>query len=206
MALVNRRLTQAERTEISDMKMLDATVDLIVSRGPSATSLKEVGLKAGYSRGLASQRFGSKDNLMAFVLRNIGDVWLQQLKSATFGKTGIEAIHRALDEHYRFCLEAPKRVRAFYTLWFESVNAGTELETIIEKIHRRRHQDVARWIMNEFKETEMDSDRTDIISSHFCAAIIGIVYYWLTKPEDQEHTKKLHDNLKNTMTLLLQER
>ncbi len=74
MALANRRLTQAERTEISDMKMLDATVDLIVSRGPSATSLKEVGLKAGYSRGLASQRFGSKDNLMAFVLRNIGDV------------------------------------------------------------------------------------------------------------------------------------
>ena len=47
------------------MKMLDATVDLIVTRGPSATSLKEVGLKAGYSRGLASQRFGSKDKLMA---------------------------------------------------------------------------------------------------------------------------------------------
>ena len=182
MGLPNRRLTQAERTEISDMKMLDATVDLIVSRGPSATSLKEVGLKAGYSRGLASQRFGSKDNLMAFVLRNIGDVWLQQLKSATFGKTGIEAIHRALDEHYRFCLEAPKRVRAFYTLWFESVNAGTELETIIEKIHRRRHQDVARWIMAEFKETDINSDRTDIISSHFCATIS--VKYPGTSPED----------------------
>jgi len=206
MGFANRRLTQAERTEISDMKMLDATVDLIVTRGPSATSLKEVGLKAGYSRGLASQRFGSKDKLMAFVLRNIGDVWLQQLKSATMQKTGIEAIHRALDEHYRFCLEAPKRVRAFYTLWFESVNAGTELEAIIGKIHKRRHQDVARWIVGGYKETEIDSDRTELISSHFCLSVIGIVYYWLTKPEDHEHTKKLHDNLKNTMTLLLRER
>ena len=76
----------------------------------------------------------------------------------------------------------------------------------LRRHHRRRHQDVARWIMAEFEETEIGSDRTDIISSHFCASIIGIVYYWLTKPEDQEHTKKLHDNLKNTMTLLLQER
>ena len=176
MGFANRRLTQAERTEISDMKMLDATIDLIVTRGPSATSLKEVGLKAGYSRGLASQRFGSKDKLMAFVLRNIGDVWLQQLKSATAQKTGIEAIHRALDEHYRFCLEAPKRVRAFYTLWFESVNAGTELEAIIGKIHKRRHQDVARWIVGGYKETEIDSDRTELISSHFCLSVIGIVY------------------------------
>ena len=83
MSLVNGRLTQAQRTEISDMRMLDAAIALIVERGPAATSLKEVGLKAGYSRGLAGQRFGSKDNLMAFVLRNVGDTWLQQLKIET---------------------------------------------------------------------------------------------------------------------------
>ena len=83
---------------------------------------------------------------------------------------------------------------------------GEKLEEIIEKIHKRRHQDVARWIVGEYKETEIDSDRTELISSHFCLSVIGIVYYWLTKPEDHEHTKKLHDNLKNTMTLLLRER
>ena len=63
-----RRLTQAERTEISDSRMLDAAVSLIVEQGPAGTSLKEVGMLAGYSRGLAGQRFGSKDALFAFVL------------------------------------------------------------------------------------------------------------------------------------------
>ena len=38
------RLTQAERTEISDNRMLEAAVKLIVDRGPAATSLKEVGI------------------------------------------------------------------------------------------------------------------------------------------------------------------
>ncbi len=60
----NRRLTQAERTEISDNRMLDAAVALIVELGPASTSLKEIGLMAGYSRGLAGQRFGSKDKLL----------------------------------------------------------------------------------------------------------------------------------------------
>jgi len=134
----NRRLTQAERTEISDTKMLNAAVELIVEHGPAGTSLKEVGLKAGYSRGLAGERFGSKDRMFAFVLRQVGDEWLGHLKKATRGITGIEAIHHALDEHYRFCVEAPDHVRTFYTLWFESVNAGSELKQIIGNIHNRR--------------------------------------------------------------------
>ena len=90
-AKTNGRLTQAERTEISDNRMLDAAVRLIVDRGPAVTSLKEVGLLAGYSRGLAGQRFGSKDKLFAFVLRQIGDSWLGQLKKATEKETGLGA-------------------------------------------------------------------------------------------------------------------
>ena len=88
----NIRLTQAERTEISDNKMLAAAVELVVDLGPAATSLKEVGLKAGYSRGLAGQRFGSKEKMFAFVLRQVGDSWLAQLKRSTDRQTGLAAI------------------------------------------------------------------------------------------------------------------
>ena len=84
----NRRLTQAERTEISDNRMLEAAVRLIVEHGPAATSLKEIGMLAGYSRGLAGQRFGSKDRLFAFVLRRVGETWLGHLKQATENLTG----------------------------------------------------------------------------------------------------------------------
>lgn len=69
-------LTQAERTERSDHLMLEAAVELILERGTRGTRLKEVGIRAGYSRGLAGQRFGSIENLFVFVLRRVGDEWL----------------------------------------------------------------------------------------------------------------------------------
>src|SRR5690606_16138474 len=101
----NARLTQAERTAISDARMLDAAVRLIVERGTEKTTLKDVGELAGYSRGLAGYRFGSKEGLFSFVVHAISEEWLQELKQATAGKVGIDAIHAATDAHYHFCLE-----------------------------------------------------------------------------------------------------
>jgi AcrR family transcriptional regulator len=197
------RLTQAERTEISDNRMLEAAVTLIVDRGPAATSLKEVGLMAGYSRGLAGQRFGSKDRLFAFVLHQVGDSWLGHLKKATQEQTGRNAIHHALDEHYRFCVEAPAQVRAFYTLWFESVNASSELAAIIKNIHNRRHQDMVAWIQADDSISRSVKLQADAVAAQFCASVIGVVYYWLANPSDIEETRNLHENLKKSMTLLL---
>jgi len=197
------RLTQAERTELSDRKMLEAAVELIVKHGPAGTSLKEVGLLAGYSRGLASHRFGSKDKLFAFVLHQVGELWLAHLKQATADKTGLAAIQQALDEHYAFCAVSPDHVRTFYTLWFESVNAGSELGAIIRHIHARRHQDVEQWIVSDPDINPAVKQRASAIAGQFCASIIGIVYYWLANPEDLVETRFLHENLKLTMASLL---
>ena len=63
------RRSHAERTDLSDRRMLEAAVQLICDRGPDRTTLKDVGEKAGYSRGLAGYRFGSKPGLFEFVVR-----------------------------------------------------------------------------------------------------------------------------------------
>jgi len=197
------RLTQAERTELSDQRMLEAAVRLIVDKGPSGTSLKDVGMIAGYSRGLASHRFGSKDRLFGFVLRQVGELWLDHLKQATEDKAGLAALQQALDEHYQFCADAPDYVRTFYTLWFESVNAGSELGAIIRHIHSRRHQDVKAWILADPEIHPEVKTRADVIAAQFCASVIGIVYYWLANPDDLAETQSLHENLKLTMARLL---
>ena len=49
---------QAERSALSDKLMFDAAVQLINERGTAKTTLKDIGEVAGYSRGLASYRFG----------------------------------------------------------------------------------------------------------------------------------------------------
>lgn len=202
-AAKDTRLTQAERTEISDQRMFDAAVTLINLHGPAGTSLSDVGVLAGYSRGLASHRFGSKESLFDFVVRRVGDIWLEQLKTATGGEVGFNAIELAVDQHYQFCADAPANLRAFYTLWFESIHSKSELNDTISRIHQRRFQDIIAWILSDPSISTPVKRDADIIADQFGASVIGIVYYWLGNFDKFNEIKRLHDGLKATMRRLL---
>jgi len=198
------RLTQAERTALSDTRMVETAIDLIVRHGVEGMTLKEVGEAAGYSRGLAGYRFGSKEGLMNHVVRSIGDEWLRELKQVTAGKTGLEAIGSAIDAHYRFCCEAPGHVFAFYLLWFQSVSPGSLCRDVIISIHERRQKDVAEWIEQGVGRGLVDASvDAGLIARQFCSAVIGIVYQWLVQPEAMDEVEKLHADLKLIMEKLL---
>ena len=72
MATVQRehgqRRTQAERRDESEQRLLAAAATLIEAEGFAAVTFDRVGSLAGYSRGLASQKFGSKDGLVRAVI------------------------------------------------------------------------------------------------------------------------------------------
>ncbi|MDX1592970.1 MAG: TetR/AcrR family transcriptional regulator [Gammaproteobacteria bacterium] len=196
----SRRRTQAERTARSDARMLDAAVALIGARGTAGTTLKEVGEQAGYSRGLAGYRFGSKEGLFRFVVRAVGESWLQELTAVTRGKVGLAAISAALDAHRRFLSEAPEHVRAFYVLWFEAVGPGSGARAVIERVHERRRRDVLAWIGGGVDAGEIDPGvDAEALADHFCGAIVGIVYQWLVQPEPRERIDAMHETLKQTM-------
>ena len=199
-----QRMTQSERTDLSDSRMLEAAVKLIVERGTDKTTLKDVGELAGYSRGLAGYRFGSKSGLFEFIVRAIGDVWLQELTRVTENKSGFGAIAAATDEHLRFCQEAPEEVRAFYMLWFDSVGPRSGVKQVVAGIHDRRRRDVAAWIRDgKASGNCVPVLAEDAIAGQFSASIVGIVYHWLQHPEDLVEVAALHDNLKRTMAALL---
>ncbi len=184
--------------------MLDATVRLIVERGTARTTLKDVGEQAGYSRGLAGYRFGSKNGLFEFVVRAIGEYWLQEMKRVTEQRSGFAALAAATDEHLRFCREAPDRVRAFYMLWFESVGPDSDVKQVVAGIHDRRRRDVAAWIRDGLDAGEVAPVLpVDDIAGQFSASIVGIVYHWLQHPDDIDGVAALHRDLKHSMALLL---
>ena len=196
--------TQAQRTALSDARMLDAAVGLIVEKGADGTTLKEVGEFAGYSRGLAGYRFGSKANLFSYIVRSVGEEWLRELGQAVENKVGIEAIIAAADAHYHFVLEAADRIRAFYILWFISIGPDVEFKQVIAHVHERRQKDVEAWIESGVAAGKVRKD-IDVraIADQFCAAIIGIVYQWLVAPDAHESIKQLHDGLKQQMVSVL---
>ncbi len=198
------RRKQAERTALSDAKMIDAAVALVVAHGAAGMTLKEVGEAAGYSRAMAGWRFGTKAELCAAVIRAVGEEWLAALNGAVKRQVGVPAIHAALDAHYRFVKDDNARIRAFYILWFDSAGPHPELKQVVAKIHERRQRDVEAWIAGGIAEgtVRADADVTGI-AAQFCATIIGIVYQWLVAPNAQRHIKELHEGLKQQMSRAL---
>ena len=91
------RKTQAERTALSDQRMFEAAISLINERGTQKTTLKEIGELAGYSRGLANYRFGSKDGLMQELFVRFDERWKEHLSSYVKDLTGISGILAAAD-------------------------------------------------------------------------------------------------------------
>ena len=198
------RRKQAERSALSDQRMLDAAVRLIVEKGSAGTTLKEVGEMAGYSRGLASARFGNKGALSAFIVRAVGEEWLGALGAAVKDTVGLAAICAALDAHFKFVSEGTDRIRAFYSLWFDSIGPDAGLKQVIANVHERRQRDVEAWIRGGILQGEIPANvPVASIAQQFCAAVIGIVYQWLVRPEATDAIRQLHEGLKQQMTLAL---
>ena len=198
------RLSQVERKEISDAKMLEAAVDLIVERGAGQVTLKDVGEKAGYSRGLAGYRFGNREGLFDFVLRSVGDEWLGELTQVTANSFGYQAIAAALDAHIKFCEDAPKHVEAFYRLWFDSMAPDSQLKGAILGIHKRRRADVISWIEQAIAAQEVASTvDAEMLADHFTASDSGIVYHWMTDLDNLNEMRNLHNALKQVMHSML---
>lgn len=198
------RRTQQARTALSDERMLAAAIRLICARGTAGTTLKEVGELAGYSRGLASYRFGTKAGLFSFLVKAVGEEWLGELRKAVQDQVGLAAICAGTDAHYRFVRDAADRIRAFYILWFDSIGPDAELKKVIAAIHERRRRDVERWIRGGIQAGSVRPDvNVRSLAEQFCAAIIGIVYQWLVTPEAHKHIRDLHEGLKAQMTRAL---
>ena len=184
--------------------MLAAAVALICEKGADGTTLKDVGERAGYSRGLASYRFGNKAGLFCFIVRSVGEDWLRELGRAVGDQVGLDAILAATDAHYRFVLESADRIRAFYILWFDSIGPDPELRQVIAHIHERRQRDIEAWIQAGIEAGKID-ESADVrgTAEQFCAAIIGIVYQWLATPDTPDTILNLHDGLKRQMVRAL---
>ena len=198
------RRTQAERTAISDAAMINAAIDIIVARGTSGLTLKDVGEHAGYSRGLASYRFGSKSGLFAAIIRSVGESWLRELQAATSNRQGLDAVLAATDAHARLIAAGAPAIQAFYILWFNSIGPDHALRQVIANVHERRQRDVEAWIQSGLEHGNI-SPTVDIraVAGQFCATIVGIVYQWLARPDSLDDVMQLHDGLKAEMTSLL---
>ncbi len=86
------RLTQAQRRELAERRILDAALEIVARRGSVRMTLAEVGEAAGYSRGLPAHRFGNKEGLLRELANTIGERFEARFRALPVRQPGLDAL------------------------------------------------------------------------------------------------------------------
>lgn len=175
--------TQAERSATSDKALLDAAIDLILERGIEKTTLQAIGARAGYSRGLATYRFGSKAGLFDAICKSISHRWIAYLTRGVADKNGIDAMCAAIDAYVSFVSDAPRDTRVLHILLCAAAAPQSNFQETAKHVYERQREDVVAWVRQGIAEGSIRSDidpRSE--SAKFVAFLSGITYLWLLDP------------------------
>ncbi|MDI1363989.1 MAG: helix-turn-helix domain containing protein [bacterium] len=130
------RRSQSDRRLQSESELLRAAAELIVERGMAAATFENIGARAGYSRGLATQKFGSKQGLIEALIaqlqtRLLGLLAARDLDSAS----GLEAVLGFVDIYLRN-LQEDAETRAYFVLMAGAVAEVSDLRAPFAAAHK----------------------------------------------------------------------
>jgi AcrR family transcriptional regulator len=113
------RRTQHERSAESAQLLVAATIELIAEQGFEKTTAAEIGERAGYSREMVRHRYGSKEQLLEWLLEHEQKTLL--LRPPTGGRSGLDEALAQIGLMREVADQNPERLRAFFVLCFEAV-------------------------------------------------------------------------------------
>ncbi|MGW9172138.1 TetR/AcrR family transcriptional regulator [Streptomyces decoyicus] len=174
-------LTFTERAR--RQQLIDATIDLISTRGYPATSLSAIAERAGLSKAAVLYHFSSKDNLtratLEQVMEQFGAYVTERVAQAAGPRDAIVAYVRAMIGYQ----QAHRRQVRVITEMLLDDEGGTRLKT------PGSHDTGGRWqaladLLKEGREAgvlrEFD---TRTVALAIGGAIDGVIAHWLVHPE-----------------------
>ncbi len=164
--------------------MIDAAIDLLLLNGSAKTTLAAIGEAAGYSRGLATYRFGSKAGLFDEICKATAREWLKYLTAAVDDKTGIDAICAAADAYRDFLTQSPRQARVLHLLYGEATNPNADSRLSALDTYARQRRDIIDWIEKGKAAGQVRADaHPETVAIRFIAYIAGITHLWLIMPD-----------------------
>jgi AcrR family transcriptional regulator len=179
-----RGLTQPERVETSNRRLLRAAAELIVEKGWEATTAAEIGRRAGYSRAMVHARYGSKDAILEAFLHE----YVKRLNPDPDPKTsGMQQVLAHFDRIEEINAEDHELLRAMFVATFEAVKTTSPLRRRTRLQLKSGAAKVEAGLRNGIEDGTIRSD-VDIEPAvkDITAAVFGIAFQWVVAPEDHD--------------------
>lgn len=140
MTPVSERRTQPERRAEAEHRVLEATKRVIAELGVGAVTFAAIGSRAGYSRGIITHHFGSRQNLMQTLARSLQNL----VPAPPTGTAGRERLLAQVDMYLTTLQQNPQDTRVFSMLWAEAIAGDPDLRPIFTERDAEFRADIAR--------------------------------------------------------------
>lgn len=177
------RRTQRERSAASASRLLDAAIELIATQGFAATTQADIGTRAGYSRAMVRERFGSAEALLDALFQRLVDDWHLQAAPLMAGLTGPEVLAVGLELFRDRLRERPLEARCLFVLQFEAAGPTRSLRERVAGVNRALTASVACALRDGQTEgTVRDDVDPDTAAIDWVAQFRGANFLWLVDP------------------------
>ena len=177
------RLTQAQRRDRSEKELIAATIRIVSEQGVSAATFDAIGKEAGYSRGLVTQRFGSKLGLIRALIDFLYTTQLELLEEQNVSEIdGLSAL-LALVELHSDEPNSLHETRAYFMLLSHAVADRTDQRQAFEDSHKRERVLIRNLIergqASGHIRSDVDADAQALATG---CALLGLRMQWLIDP------------------------
>jgi AcrR family transcriptional regulator len=164
--MTTARRTQKERRDQAEAALLGAAAELVVEQGVRSLTLARVGERAGYSRGLVTHHFGSKQALLERLALATQTGFVPGLDGLP---PGLDRLLRLIDGYLGALGDVRVLNRAFLLLWAEATTAPDLAPIFRERDAAFRadlREDVAAGIAD-------GAIRPDVVPDEVAIAVVG---------------------------------
>ena len=177
--------TQEQRREQSERQMLKAAIALFARQGYLKTTLTEVGKEAGYTAGLVSHMFGSKEGLLQAVVDHISRRFLNdQLGDAIQVDSATESMNSYIEIYLTEVTLREGPMRALYAIMGEAIGAVPDIRPSIAALNARARERLQDIIQRGIEQGEFRKDTdTEAAAALIIGALRGLVMQHLVDPK-----------------------
>jgi len=182
-ATKRRPKTNQERVEESTLALIASAIELFGRQGYERTTAAEIGIRAGFSRNMVRDRYGSKEALLQSVFETFAELLLPAVRRERTG-TGLDHVLGQLDDLLHAVEQEPETVRAMIVLtfetpgslqnfasWFDRLIAGYEAE-LVEHLAAGQADGSVRRDVNPAREAEI-----------FVSYAMGLCFRWALRDD-----------------------
>ena len=178
-----RGSSQVERRNLSERRLIEAALSIAVEAGISAVTFEAIGAEAGYSRGLASQKFGSKQGLIRAVIDHLHQNQAgARDEYAAQNLNGFANLLAMAKRHFDRLMNS-KSSLAYFVFFAGTVGELSEMRVLFAESHERWKGEIAELIARGQSDgsvrTQIDPEAAALMVG---SLLLGVAVQYIADP------------------------